>query len=351
MLTAEKSLIYELIKFCYQYRLPLDFISWHGYSTDPLAESASTVYKKDAITLIRDWLSYFHFERGLALIVDEWNYDRGANIIPERGEKSYIAASYIPARLRSMSEAGIDQQVYFSLEDFQNNKEGVSRNVGVFSFLADDKQYKSQAKATYNIFKMLNKLGSQMTKVPLKDEFVGAIATQSPDTTCVLIFNYIDANTFTNYITRNIAYLNASERKALLNIVNSQMHKKIASGEIDLGRLPTTQRVRQLLGQARQLDIQAKRFSLEPRSLKLEIKGLSGNFIYERYFVDSSCSTDCEFNPIEKKEISVSLLYEEELILQPYSVCLVVLKKKPEDTQDKPKLIQEDTAKDAAKKE
>jgi hypothetical protein len=45
------------------------------------------------------------------------------------------------------------------------------------------------------------------------------------------------------------------------------------------------------------------------------------------------------------------LLYEEELILQPYSVCLVVLKKKPEDTQDKPKLIQEDTAKDAAKKE
>ena len=42
----ERSLIYECIRFCSKLRLPLDFISWHAYTTDPFAESEITRYKK-----------------------------------------------------------------------------------------------------------------------------------------------------------------------------------------------------------------------------------------------------------------------------------------------------------------
>ena len=56
ILAPERSLVYGLIRYCYSYRLPLDFVSWHGYSSDPLAEQESTVYHKYTVALIRDWL-------------------------------------------------------------------------------------------------------------------------------------------------------------------------------------------------------------------------------------------------------------------------------------------------------
>ena len=161
IITAERSLIYELIKFCYRRQLPLDFISWHAYATDPKAEKETTLYKKKtAIALIRDWLSYFDFDRNTPLIIDEWNYDTSANILPERQEKSYIAASYIPSRIKKMYEAGINYQLYFCLEDFQNNKEGVVRNVGVFGFDSEASEYKGAPKSIYNVFRMLSSLGN-----------------------------------------------------------------------------------------------------------------------------------------------------------------------------------------------
>ncbi len=84
IVAPERSLIYELIQFCYGQKLALDFISWHAYSSDPQADNEITRYSKTAIAVIRDWLSYFHFARDLALIVDEWKYDSGANVLAER---------------------------------------------------------------------------------------------------------------------------------------------------------------------------------------------------------------------------------------------------------------------------
>ena len=46
ILTPERSLIYELIKFCYRHRLPLNFITWHSYSSDPSKEKETTAYNK-----------------------------------------------------------------------------------------------------------------------------------------------------------------------------------------------------------------------------------------------------------------------------------------------------------------
>ncbi|MDD5506432.1 MAG: hypothetical protein PHR73_06730, partial [Candidatus Omnitrophica bacterium] len=128
ILFPEHSLIYELIKFCSTYKLPLDFISWHAYSSDPSLEKQETIYKKSFIKLIREWLSYFNFKDSLPLIIDEWNFDAADNISPKRGKDAFITASYIPARIKNMQEAGVNYQTYFCLEDFAGNKEKVTRN-------------------------------------------------------------------------------------------------------------------------------------------------------------------------------------------------------------------------------
>lgn len=334
--TPEKSIIYELIKFCSRYRLPLDFISWHGFSTDPEAEKENSIYKKNSVKLLRDWLSYFNLDRNTPLIVDEWNYDRDANVLPARGERSYIAASYIPGRLKNMYDAGIDYQIYFCLEDFQNNKEGVVRNVGIFSFNSESPKYDGAPKSIYCVFKMLSSLGQDMYLPTFNDAFVGAIATRTLDGVTALIYNYIDPDAGLNYISRNIAGLNPSERKSLLSIIRSDKLEKIMQGNLDISGLRLTNNVKNILKKARELGDLARGESANGRNIKIEIKNLSvGNekYVYQRYTVDSSCSSNCEFSPVEEKDISADEAYQEQLTLKPYSVQMIVLKKKPKEPE------------------
>ncbi|MFA5286659.1 MAG: hypothetical protein WC394_00040 [Candidatus Omnitrophota bacterium] len=329
ILTPEKSLIYELIKFCSAEKLPLDFITWHAFSADPKAEKEITIYNKNAAGLIRDWLSYFNFKRDTPLIIDEWNFDLDVNLLPARKSKSYITASYIPARIKNMFEAGLDNQVYFSLEDFGNNPENVTRNVGVFYFDSERAQYKGGHKAAYNVFKMLGKLGPNAFSIKLNDEFAGVIATKSADEICILIYNYIDPEIAENYLSRNIAGLKASERQSLLQIIRTGQLGKFIAHEQDIALLRADPKVEALLSKSQELADKAKQFQDSSRNLKISIKGIKDIYFYSRFIVDSSCSLNCEFKPVEDKEVPVQDLYQEDLKLNPYSVNLIILKKKP----------------------
>jgi hypothetical protein len=328
--TAEKSLIYELIKFCYHYRLPLDFITWHSFSANPQAEKENTIYKKSGVNLVRDWLSYFNFDRDMPLVVDEWNYDRDANVLPEREEKSFISASYIPSRIKNMYQAGISYQLYFCLEDFQNNKEAVVRNVGIFYYDAKSSEYKGGAKATYNVLRMLANLGSELFISKFQDEFVGVIAAKNQEDIHMLIYNYIDPDIVMNFLSNNVANLKAAERRVLLDIVRSDRLRKILLRQMDLQTLRTTNRVKQLLKKAQELNDRAKQAEIDARNIKINIKNLEGDYLYQRYAIDSSCSLDCEFTPAEQKEFTLAQEpYQETLALKPYSVYLIILKKQP----------------------
>jgi len=325
--TPEKSLVYALIKFCYQNHLSLDFITWHSFSTDPKTEKENTIYDKNALSLVRDWLSYFNFDKNISLIVDEWNYDRHANLIPERKERAYIAASYIPARLKNMYEAGLDNQLYFCLEDFQGNPEGVTRNTGVFylSF-----KHSGGQKVSYNSFRMLRELEKNMFSVKLNDEFTGVIATKSDEKIAVLIYNYIDPEIAQSLIAQSIAGFSAAESRFLLGLIRSDQLSRIISQHEEVGTLPTTNRVKNLLKNAKELYDRAEQLKSAKRLFKLNLKNIKGSYIYSQFTLDSSCSLNCEFKPAVEKEINAQDSYQEELSLTPYSVNLVVLKKKPE---------------------
>lgn len=328
IMTPERSLIYQLIKFCYRNRLALDFITWHSYSTDPKTEFEITPYNKISPALIRDWLTYFKFDSSIPLIVGEWNFDRGANVSPARKEKSFITASFIPSRIKNMYGAGLDYQFYFSLEDFQDNREGVIRNTGIFS---PDSAHKGGAKSIYNVFRMLVFLGNNMflASSKPKDEFVGVIATKNKDHISLLIYNYIDPDVGVNYLSRAIGSLNGAERKFLLGLIKYEKLDKVMQGTLEISNLRTSSRLKGLLKKAKELNDLSVKFSEQGRNIKINIKNLKENYLYQRYAVDSSCSFNCEFAPIEEKEVNNTESYQESLTLEPYSVNLVVLQKKP----------------------
>ena len=329
IVTAEQSLIYELIKFCSKRRLPLDFMSWHAYSTDPQAEKEATTYNKTLSRLIRDWLKYFRLDQNIPLIIDEWNFDTGLNMAEERGEESFIAASFIPARLKNMSEAGIDYQLYFSLEDFQDNELGINANRGAFSYEPKSLDYSSKAKAIYNAFLMLNSLGEKLFSTDISDEFVGALATKRKEDLVLLIWNYVDPLLARNYISRNIALLSEKCRVDLLGLFKSGQLDKVLQGEISLEGLTLTDKLKALLKKAIELNQKAQFFKDKSRNIKINLSNIKGNYLYQRYSINGSCAFDCPFSPLEEKEISIDQVYQETLALSPYSIELIILKVKP----------------------
>ncbi|MFH1247657.1 MAG: hypothetical protein V1490_00700 [Candidatus Omnitrophota bacterium] len=332
IITPEKSVIYELIRFCSQNKLPLDFISWHAYSSDPKAEKEKTPYGHIASYLIREWLSYFQMDKNTPLVIDEWNYDKGSNVLEERREKSHISATYIFSRLKNMQEAGIDYQVFFSLEDFYNMQKGVIRNVGVFLYEQQDNEEKAAPKLIYNIFKVLKNLGSQVYTPAVKkeSEFVGIIFTRNSDNNYTIVaYNYIDPEVMRNYLSRNVSTLNEQERNSLVGIIKSDRLPKISSKEIAISSLEVESKVKVMLNTALELHERYQKFITADRDVKISIKNLKGKFKYLKYVLDSSCSLDCGFTFNEEKEIDAGQLYEEVLSLKPYSLNMIVLEKKP----------------------
>ncbi|MDD2703325.1 MAG: hypothetical protein PHC33_04910, partial [Candidatus Omnitrophica bacterium] len=333
VVTPEQSLIYELIKFCYHRKLPLDFITWHAYSTDPRIERDTTRYNKSVTGLIRDWLSYFSFARGTPLIVDEWNYDSGVNVLPERGESAHITASYIFSRIRNMYEAGIDSQLFFSLEDFQNNKEGVNRNVGVFRVGGGTETPAGGPKAFYNIFRMMTLLGKELFPLPKSgDEFVGLIGTKTNTGYAVVLYNYIDPDIFRSAVSQGISALNPAERKKLLGIISSETFGKIKNKEKDIASLRVSGKLKALLTRAQKLEETARKMRNLPRNIKIDFKNLKDTYVYRKYVIDAGCESDCPFVPAEEKKLQVADAHEESLSLSPYSVVMLIFERKPPQT-------------------
>jgi len=157
------------------------------------------------------------------------------------------------------------------------------------------------------------------------------LATKSGDTLIILIYNYIDPQAARNYLSRNVVNLTASERKTLLNIIKADKLNKIMDGSIDTGTLHLTNKVKELLNAARQLNDKAKKQASSNPNIKINIKNLKSNYSYQFYSVDSSCKKSCVFAPRLEKEIPAGDCLET-ISITPYSVNMIVLKAKPQET-------------------
>ena len=328
VLTPEKSLIYELLRFCSHRRLPIDFVSWHAYTSDPLAESEVTCYKKIVPELVQKWLSYFGFDPDIPLIISEWNYDAGLNFEPKRGWESYVTASFLPSRIRNILKTDVDYQIFFCLEDFKNNKEGVDRNVGLFWFEPEYAQYTGGPKSTFNVMRMLNSLGNQMYQSSrLDNEFVGIIATETATGVTILIYYYIDPNLARNYLARQMAALHPKNVKQLVKLMDSDQWQKVLNKKIPLESLKLHRQIQATIQEVIALHDKFNLLTKKPQTINLKLINMEGDYAYKKYIIDESCRLDCAFQSREEKELREVSSYQETLAVQPYSVIFIKMDK------------------------
>ena len=132
-----------------------------------------------------------------------------------------------------------------------------------------------------------------------------------------------------NYISHNIVHLNSIEQKAILGIIKSDRMKKILAGQLSLTTLRLSVKTKILLSHAIELNSLAIKSSTMNRKIKVSLKGLKDIYVLSKYVMDSNCSRNCEFKPSPGKDVDFSQGYVEIIDLSPYSVQLLVFKKKP----------------------
>jgi hypothetical protein len=131
-----------------------------------------------------------------------------------------------------------------------------------------------------------------------------------------------------NYISHNVVYLNSAEQKAILNIVKSDRMKKILAGQLNLTTLRLSVKTKELLSRAIELNNLASKFSTMNRKVKVSLQGLKDIYVLSKYVIDSNCSRNCEFKPSSENDVNFNQGYVETIELSPYSVQLLVFKKK-----------------------
>ena len=141
-----------LMRYCNERDVPLDFVSWHCFSRDPVR------YSKQV-----DYVRKLAAEIGVQpeLCITEWSYAWG---VRERERlNAPFAASYALASIKAMEQAGLDRAIYFSSADWTG--------LGTYSGLviSDAKT----PKPIYNAFKMLGLLGDERVKATSSAEEVG----------------------------------------------------------------------------------------------------------------------------------------------------------------------------------
>jgi beta-xylosidase len=169
-----KTIIYRLIKYCGQKGLPIDFISFHRYDNDSLYHSTFRVGDR-----IRKWLKEFSLSPEIPIIMTEWNF-----YLNNKERNNEKGASFIPAMLYDMDKAGINYHTFFSIQDF-DKIDSSPAGLGLFTLFG-------VAKPSYNVFRILSKLGPQRLKTTLRnDTNIGAIATYGEgDRMAILLWNY-----------------------------------------------------------------------------------------------------------------------------------------------------------------
>jgi len=144
--------IRALMQYCSERDVPLDFVSWHCFSRDPVR------YGKQA-----DYVRELAAEVGLQpeLCITQWNYAWG---IRERERlNAPFAASYALASIKAMEQARLDRAIYFSSADWTG--------LGTYSGLVTSNT--KTPKPVYNAFKMLSFFGDERVKATSQAESAG----------------------------------------------------------------------------------------------------------------------------------------------------------------------------------
>jgi hypothetical protein len=99
-----------LLEHCDKENIPIHFVSWHIYTSDPLKI-------KETIEYVKDLLKKYPRLK-LETILDEWNMDLGAPSHDPRFQPCFVAET-----IYQMVSAGLDYSCYYHIRDYRFNRE------------------------------------------------------------------------------------------------------------------------------------------------------------------------------------------------------------------------------------
>ncbi len=158
--SSRSPLLPALLHFCRTNPVPLHFVSWHIYSSDPKAIRSTIVYVKDLLKQSP--------ELKPETFLDEWNMDLGNPPSDPRFQPCYI-----PEVIWQMKDAGLDYSCYYHIRDWHvsfdqfapfMSPQGTAfmtrwwNRMPQFDGLFD---YQNQVRPPYFAFKLLSRLAGQ----------------------------------------------------------------------------------------------------------------------------------------------------------------------------------------------
>ena len=190
----QSPILTALLDHCAAHKVPLHFISWHIYSSNPAAVR-HTIERK------RAQLAKYPSLVGVETFLDEWNVNLLEPLRDPRFQPCYIAET-----VYQMKEAGLDYGCYFHIRDYEVDQDSFDRfmtpagaaamakwwnrdhqNSGLFD-------YESNVRPAYFAFKLLARLTGVRLKLESSDPAVHGLAAydQRAGIYNLMVWNFSD---------------------------------------------------------------------------------------------------------------------------------------------------------------
>jgi hypothetical protein len=174
--SSRSAILSALLNFCETNRVPLSFVSWHIYSSDPKAIRGTVEH-------IRQLLKE-HPSLNVETFLDEWNMDLMNPPLDPRFQPAFVCET-----TWQMKEAQLDYSCYYHIRDwyvdFEQFKPFMSargtafmtrwwNRMPQFDGLFD---YQNQIRPTYYAFKLLSRLAGERLRIISDQEAAHAFAS------------------------------------------------------------------------------------------------------------------------------------------------------------------------------
>jgi len=191
---ADSPILPALLDYCSQRKVPLHFVSWHIYSSNPAAV-------RGTIERVKARLGKYPEFTGLETFLNEWNVDLLQPLRDPRFQPCYVTET-----IYQMREAGLDYGCYYHIRDYHVDQDTFDRfmtpggsaamakwwnrnhqNSGLFD-------YQSNVRPAYFTFKLLARLTGERLKLESSDAAVHGFAThdQRAGVYNLLVWNFSD---------------------------------------------------------------------------------------------------------------------------------------------------------------
>jgi hypothetical protein len=189
--SSRSAILPALLNFCETNQVPVHFVSWHIYSSDPQAIGATVKYVQQ---LLKE-----HSALKVETILDEWNMDLTNPPLDPRFQPAFVTET-----IWQMKEAGLDYSCYYHIRDWYvsfeqfrpfMSEQGTAfmtrwwNRMPQFDGLFD---YQNQVRPAYYAFKLLSRLAGERLRVTSDHPAVHGFATHDEQLRCsnLVLWNF-----------------------------------------------------------------------------------------------------------------------------------------------------------------